>query len=54
MAIFAGLAGLWIIMEQLYAEESWLQVLLVTGVIGGGAAWLAGRAIAQTLSLIHI
>ena len=35
-------------MEQLYAEESWLQVLLVTGVIGGGAAWLAGRAIAQT------
>jgi hypothetical protein len=35
-------------MEQFYAEESWLQVLLVTGVIGGGAAWLAGRAIAQT------
>lgn len=35
-------------MEQLYTEESWLQVLLVTGVIGGGAAWLAGRAIAQT------
>ncbi|MBX9829118.1 MAG: hypothetical protein K2Y27_29525 [Xanthobacteraceae bacterium] len=34
--------------EQLYGSESWLQVLLVTGVIGGGAAFLAGRAIAQT------
>jgi len=35
-------------MADLYAEESLLQVLLVTGLIGGGAAWLAGRAIAQT------
>ena len=35
-------------MGDLYAEESLLQVALVTGVIGGGAAWLAGRAIAQT------
>jgi hypothetical protein len=34
--------------DQLYGSESWLQVLLVTGVIGGGAAFLAGRAIAQT------
>ena len=33
---------------NLYAEESFLQVLLVTALIGGGAAWLAGRAIAQT------
>lgn len=35
-------------MADLYAEESFLQVLLVTGLIGGGAAWLAGRAIALT------
>jgi hypothetical protein len=35
-------------MDGLYAEESFLQVVLVTGMIGGGAAWLAGRAIAQT------
>jgi hypothetical protein len=34
--------------DQLYGSETWLQVLLVTGVIGGGAAFLAGRAIAQT------
>jgi Domain of unknown function (DUF6867) len=35
-------------MERIYESESLLQVVLVTGVIGGGAAWLAGRAIAQT------
>ncbi|HYS47947.1 MAG TPA: hypothetical protein VEM36_04120 [Xanthobacteraceae bacterium] len=35
-------------MEQIYTSESPLQVLLVTGLIGGGAAWLAGRAIART------
>src|ERR1700738_396321 len=35
-------------MHRIYASESLLQVLLVTGVIGGGAAWLAGRAIAHT------
>ena len=29
-------------------QESLLQIVLVTGVIGGGAAFLAGRAIAQT------
>jgi len=34
--------------HELYASESFLQVLLVTGVIGGGAAFLAGRAVAQT------
>jgi hypothetical protein len=33
---------------ELYATESWLQVLLVTGVLGGGAAWLTGRACADT------
>ena len=35
-------------MDELYGSETWLQVLLVTGVIGGGAAFVAGRAIAQT------
>jgi hypothetical protein len=35
-------------MGELYSTESSLQVLLVTGLLGGGAAWLAGRAIAQT------
>jgi len=34
--------------HDLYASESLLQIALVTGVIGGGAAFLAGRAIAQT------
>ena len=31
-----------------YEGESLAQILLITGIIGGGAAWLAGRAIAQT------
>jgi hypothetical protein len=35
-------------MDDLYAHESALQVFLVTGLIGGGAAALAGRAIAAT------
>src|SRR5512145_743333 len=35
-------------MGELYATESWLQVLLVTGILGGGAAWLTGRACADT------
>ena len=35
-------------MGGIYADESLLQVILVTGVLGGGAAFLAGRAIAQT------
>ena len=35
-------------MDDLYASESLLQIVLVTGAIGGGAAWLAGRAIAGT------
>ena len=35
-------------MNGLYATESWMQILMVTGVIGGGAAILAGRAIALT------
>jgi hypothetical protein len=36
------------IMPSFYADESWLQVALITGALGGGAAFLAGRAIAQT------
>ena len=35
-------------MDELYASESLLQIALVTGVLGGGAAFMAGRAIAQT------
>jgi len=35
-------------MSELYAAETFLQVVMVTGVIGGGAALLAGRAIATT------
>ena len=33
---------------DLYGSETTLQIVLVTGVIGGGAACLAGRAIART------
>jgi hypothetical protein len=40
---------------ELYATESWLQVLFVTGILGGGAAWLTGRACADTWRpLIHV
>ena len=35
-------------MTDLYETETLLQVALVTGVLGGGAAFLSGRAIAQT------
>jgi len=35
-------------MGELYAAESWSELLFVTGILGGGAAWLAGRAIAGT------
>jgi hypothetical protein len=35
-------------MWELYASETPLQVLLVTGAIGGAAAWLTGQAMAQT------
>lgn len=35
-------------MSAIYGSESALQVLFITGLLGGGAAWLAGRAIAQT------
>src|ERR1044072_9243740 len=36
------------VMDELYGSETLLQIILVTGVLGGGAAFLAGRAIAQT------
>src|SRR5262245_8159029 len=35
-------------MGGFYTEESFLQIVMVTGIIGGGAAWLAGGAIART------
>jgi hypothetical protein len=35
-------------MTPLYANESLLQVILITFVLGCGCAWLAGRAIALT------
>jgi len=33
-------------MDGLYASEPILDIVLITGLIGGGAAWLTGRAIA--------
>jgi hypothetical protein len=35
-------------MDGFYTDESLLQIVLVSGVIGGGAAWLTGRAVART------
>jgi hypothetical protein len=35
-------------LDQLYAGETIGHVVLVTGLLGGGAAWLTGRAIAAT------
>ena len=35
-------------MDELYALETWPEILLVTGILGGSAAWLAGRALAGT------
>ncbi len=35
-------------MDLIYEEDSVSVFLLVTVLLGGGAAWLAGRAIAQT------
>jgi hypothetical protein len=41
--------------DPLYAGESTGAVLLVTAVLGGGAAWLAGRAIALSWrSSLHV
>ncbi|HEY1748679.1 MAG TPA: hypothetical protein VGG11_18180 [Xanthobacteraceae bacterium] len=35
-------------MDRLYAGETAVDVVLVTGVIGAGAAWLSGRAISAS------
>jgi len=35
-------------MNRLYAGEGIAHVVLVTGILGGAAAWLSGRAIAGT------
>jgi len=35
-------------MDGLYETETWPQILFVTGILGGGAAWATGRAIADT------
>jgi hypothetical protein len=35
-------------MSEFYPGQSPLEILFVTGVLGGGAAWLAGQAIART------
>jgi hypothetical protein len=35
-------------LDRLYVGEAIGSVVLVTGMLGGGAAWLAGRAIAAT------
>lgn len=40
-------------MATLYATEDWLQVLFVTGLLSGGAAWLTGRACADTWRPLH-
>jgi len=41
--------------DSLYAGENTGAVLLVTGVLGGGAAWLAGRAVALSWrSPLHV
>lgn len=34
-------------MDRFYAGENILPIVLVTGLLGGGAAWLSGRAIAS-------
>jgi len=34
-------------MDGFYSGESIAAVIMVTGVLGGGAAWLSGRAIAR-------
>jgi uncharacterized protein DUF6867 len=36
------------VLDTPYAGETVLQIVLVTGLLGGGAAWLSGRAIAAT------
>jgi hypothetical protein len=35
-------------MSELYRTETFWQIVFVTGIIGGAAAWATGRAIAET------
>jgi hypothetical protein len=35
-------------MNGLYETETFMQVMFVTGIIGGGAAWATGHALAET------
>ena len=35
-------------MDETQAPETLVEILFVTGVLGGGAGWLSGRAIART------
>jgi hypothetical protein len=41
-------------MHALYVNEAWWQSVILTLVLGGGGAWLAGRAIARTWRGIHV
>jgi len=41
-------------MQQLYVNEAWWQSVILTLILGGGGAWLAGRAIARTWRGIHV
>ena len=40
-------------MTGLYEHETFLQVLFVTGILGGLAAWATGRALAETWRPFH-
>jgi hypothetical protein len=40
-------------MAGIYEHETFLQVLFVTGILGGLAAWATGRAIAETWRPFH-
>jgi hypothetical protein len=42
IALAAGFLG------DLYEHETLMQIVFVTGLLGGAAAWLAGRALART------
>jgi hypothetical protein len=35
-------------MATIYQGETWVQILILTGLFGGGCAWQTGRAIALT------
>jgi len=41
-------------MHDLYANEAWWQSVILTFILGGGGAWLAGSAIARTWRGIHV